>query len=988
MSNDHAASGHEPIETPSELNTPAADITPLQHQQPGPNPEGPPKVFYAIDSLAVPFAEAMRSQPVVLYPVVAIIFLICRLLKIRLPSSSDDPNVESLDAFELPIDTWLASATPKAKSAFEALQKEGFTPVFQHVMEDALNAVRTRMLTLTHPGHACIARVHEREWFVHQPPKVSVFVEFISRGTMDRCLWTTSAKPDMPAPESCTVVRDVKADAVALLHRHMAELPRVLPNGGHPVRDADDARRLANAHHAQIRDFHLARGVFKPIEGDFLKKHITALASHAALPNADFQQRVIYAEMNRILLTRKGRLAGAMILLISMGAFYAAGHHSFKDHFFLISLVLVLFIHEIGHFVVMKIFGYRDLRMFFLPMLGAAVAGRPMTATGWKRALVALAGPVPGIALAAPLTVAAVVTGNEPLISFTIICLILNGLNLLPFLPLDGGHVVAITLTSRHFLLDIAFRVLGLIALGLMALGLHDQVLGIICGVILISLFTAFRLGRITHQIRSQLPPAPAEGPAAPVVAADKNAPPTPESQLVVPPALASEILPRLLAAFPKRTNRKALATNAIGIFEAVHAKPPNALVSIGLLGLHAGAFAMAFFLAIALTIATRPGLIDAFRAGLLTGQHRYAFDAKTPVNIADLPAPLAADQLPTSPQTTVIANFDSIDTARAALAGARAKLQGNNRADTIGRAVLVSFPDDDKDAIKECVAHFQNAPKGVIVQREYALRGAYLSCKAPDEKTAQRIDEELNRYNWLQPTSTFIPPWQPDDTRPPELREAHERARKTFAKLQSPPPSLRDDPKITALNKQAVKANAVADYEQAARIQKQIIALWREALPRYRESLRKEPGMDPVVIDAFIKQQEAFEFSTEVDAESDASGEGGQELQETLNERRQKAKKAAEEFRQTMRELAGGAAETSPGKLTPAAQAIAGSAYVTLGGVPPVQIEFRGVMFQQPLEGLPALIRWLAKQGCTDFKCDFETSAGIEGAADDSGDD
>ena len=43
----------------------------------------------------------------------------------------------------------------------------------------------------------------------------------------------------------------------------------------------------------------------------------------------------------------------------------------------IIILVVVLLFHEAGHYVAMTAFGYRDVKMFFIPLVGAAVSGRP-----------------------------------------------------------------------------------------------------------------------------------------------------------------------------------------------------------------------------------------------------------------------------------------------------------------------------------------------------------------------------------------------------------------------------------------------------------------------------------------------------------------------------------------------------------------------------------------------------------------------------------
>src|SRR5438045_2319376 len=51
-------------------------------------------------------------------------------------------------------------------------------------------------------------------------------------------------------------------------------------------------------------------------------------------------------------------------------------------------LIAVLLFHEGGHALGMRLFGYRDVRMFFIPFFGAAVQGRPRGAVAWKHAVV------------------------------------------------------------------------------------------------------------------------------------------------------------------------------------------------------------------------------------------------------------------------------------------------------------------------------------------------------------------------------------------------------------------------------------------------------------------------------------------------------------------------------------------------------------------------------------------------------------------------
>lgn len=126
-------------------------------------------------------------------------------------------------------------------------------------------------------------------------------------------------------------------------------------------------------------------------------------------------------------------------------------------------VVGVLAFHEAGHFAAMKLFGYENMKVFFVPFLGAAVAGRARRPGGWRAGVVSLAGPVPGVLLGAGLVAAAPDVPLARLVAAVL--LTINGLNLLPFLPLDGGRVLGATLFSRHRLLEFAGTVVGMIGI-------------------------------------------------------------------------------------------------------------------------------------------------------------------------------------------------------------------------------------------------------------------------------------------------------------------------------------------------------------------------------------------------------------------------------------------------------------------------------------------------------------------------------------------
>jgi Zn-dependent protease len=133
-------------------------------------------------------------------------------------------------------------------------------------------------------------------------------------------------------------------------------------------------------------------------------------------------------------------------------------------------ILAAITLHEAGHAVAMRLLGYRDVHVFFVPLLGAMTVGRSVTTTVRDRLAVLLAGPVPGLWLAVVLLAIHQAYAPLNLLRLSALALlILNGLNLLPFTPLDGGR--ALELLTRP---ESVWRLVvhGVSAAGLLAVAL------------------------------------------------------------------------------------------------------------------------------------------------------------------------------------------------------------------------------------------------------------------------------------------------------------------------------------------------------------------------------------------------------------------------------------------------------------------------------------------------------------------------------------
>ena len=146
----------------------------------------------------------------------------------------------------------------------------------------------------------------------------------------------------------------------------------------------------------------------------------------------------------------------------SLGFFLVIGYFFFRrfsgDSYSAIAMVIVLtgvvVFHELGHFLAMKIYKYRELGMFFIPLLGAYVSGKKQEVSQKQSAIILLAGPVPGIFLGILLHFLSIHLELDFLNTVAWILIYLNVLNLLPVYPLDGGQLL-----HRLFLDD--YNVLG-----------------------------------------------------------------------------------------------------------------------------------------------------------------------------------------------------------------------------------------------------------------------------------------------------------------------------------------------------------------------------------------------------------------------------------------------------------------------------------------------------------------------------------------------
>ena len=121
----------------------------------------------------------------------------------------------------------------------------------------------------------------------------------------------------------------------------------------------------------------------------------------------------------------------------------AAFYVWFGGWWFGIGLIVLLFVHEMGHVLEAKRQGLPVSAPMFIPFLGAMITMREMPQDAWNEAKVAIAGPLLGSLGAAVIYAAGVATDSNHLKALAFLGFFLNLFNLLPVVPLDGGRIVA-----------------------------------------------------------------------------------------------------------------------------------------------------------------------------------------------------------------------------------------------------------------------------------------------------------------------------------------------------------------------------------------------------------------------------------------------------------------------------------------------------------------------------------------------------------------
>jgi len=143
-----------------------------------------------------------------------------------------------------------------------------------------------------------------------------------------------------------------------------------------------------------------------------------------------------------------GLLAKSIILLLTLFITYLWLKIPFTQQSLLIVLGVIL-LHEFGHIVTMLAFNFRDFQILCVSVFGTATTVNTKRIENWKQVIIYLAGPVPGIVISIALIF---LNRNLQIIwmqESAIVMLFINYFHLLPFMSLDGGRIMRLTIMER-----------------------------------------------------------------------------------------------------------------------------------------------------------------------------------------------------------------------------------------------------------------------------------------------------------------------------------------------------------------------------------------------------------------------------------------------------------------------------------------------------------------------------------------------------------
>ncbi len=833
----------------------------------------------------------------------------------------DEPNVESLDTLGVATADVPEHIAEAYRPLEDALRPLGFGATCWCMFNDDVNGGAGHLAVLLHESGQALARI----WCHTKPDSGGadehILVTIMSAFQDGTFLVSTAGMSDMATPPRMKINELVGASGPELWESHRRKLELDPSKTAAGMSDATEFLRLLEEHHRCMRDFYLEHGVFQ-MPGP----EVTATPVEAEEPVDTADYAAVLAEIGRSQKKKPGWGNAIFILGISLLVFFGAGAAVWSWQVVAI-LVPILLFHEFGHYVAMRVFGYQELRMFFIPLFGAAVSGRHYNVPGWKKAIVSLAGPVPGIVLGIVLYVVSIVVNQAWPLQASLFLLLLNGFNLLPFLPLDGGWVAHAILFSRHPSLDAGFRILAAVAMILVGLAMGTIFLPLLGMFMLFGVPMAYRIARIAAVIRGRGLDTTAQ--------VDH-----------IPTSAACRIIDELRNTLPKGLGDRQIANCTLQVFEAANARPPGWIATLAIGAVYAGCFVVPILFLLIMVFAMRFGTDD-----YVDAEPQHALSVEQIIHVE----PPDAELSPSDEAESIIATFETLEAASRAFDTASNGLGDSTRLKLFGRTLVLELPVGSEDVQEQFVRDFKSQDAEVLAECSSYDTGLALECVAPNEEAAKEIEKETRHYFTILAPMHAMPPWSPVAT----LTDQHRQSRATYERLDRGPdfdPDLDEDPILEQLKEQMVNVDPTSDREAFKTLQEQYQRRMKKLTEEFRQRLRAmgDDQVDVTLIDLYEKRPQYVPSAVESDTDSENA-----------------AKAYSEALQQWNLDIG---ARLGQMPLVDGNPKRGSDRYSATGGVvrEGVQLRFPYLSCCRAFDGPEAMVEWLRAKGCTEFRYGF----------------
>ncbi len=154
-------------------------------------------------------------------------------------------------------------------------------------------------------------------------------------------------------------------------------------------------------------------------------------------------------------------LKSAKVIKVLFAAGSLAAYSWLFSAQFAIALILCLVFHEYGHIKAMKYFGLKTKGIYLIPFVGGLALSDDKINTRWQDIVISIMGPFFGLILSLACLLGYWLTDIEILAGLAVFNALLNLFNMLPVLPLDGGHVLKSIAFSINSKIGLVVCILG-----------------------------------------------------------------------------------------------------------------------------------------------------------------------------------------------------------------------------------------------------------------------------------------------------------------------------------------------------------------------------------------------------------------------------------------------------------------------------------------------------------------------------------------------